>query len=159
MQLRNGLSISRDSNKRRNIDNQSKIEYFNGSKNPYDIKLRPSSAPPDKGRSVEMPYRKLKYNDTNDNKATNNKNLNNQKTYELKFQPKMSAVSAVQRVITDSITKVVAKHPFRKPETTDDELVKLSEIPAVSKISSKKKTSSSKIIRPKTATGMQKSAT
>ena len=41
----------------------------------------------------------------------------------------MSAVSAIQRVITDSVTKVVAKNPFRQPETTDKELLELAEIP------------------------------
>ena len=29
-----------------------------GSRNPYDIKKRPSSAPPGKGREVQMPFRK-----------------------------------------------------------------------------------------------------
>ena len=53
----------------------------------------------------------------------------------------MSAVSAVQRVITDSVTKVVAKNPFRKPETADDELIELSEIPEVGNNKKKKSTS------------------
>ena len=174
LQLRNALSRESPSSNygNNNNDNHHTTTSFgntyNGSRNPYDIKKRPSSAPPGKGREVQMPFRKTLNKTTKQQNENSNNNNNNkpaaQKIYGLQFQPKMSAVSAVQRVITDSVTKVVAKNPFRKPETADDELIELSEIPEVGNNKKKKSTSfkkshSTKKIRPKTAGGIQKSAT
>ena len=77
---------------------------------------RPSSAPPAPGRSAAAPFRV----DTVLGKVQGPDSAQPAEKLQIKFPPRMSAVSAVQRVITDSMTKVVAKNPFRKPKKRED---------------------------------------
>ena len=82
---------------------------------------RPSSAPPGPGRGIQAPFKVMSHSKVG--QKLTKKQLQQDRHEDLtriQFPPRMSAVSAVQRLITDSMTKVVAKNEYRKPETKVD---------------------------------------